>query len=547
MKVINRFFFVLALLTCIFSDVRAELRFDDYRYVLNGDSVFQIPYKVERTGFYVYYYDVPDCEQYLYENYGMVKIFVEKELLLDSVFSILGAPARTKSDVSICQATFAVAPERYEEIWDALRQDAQYIYSVQTIRIANERSGLCDRMSDKLYAYVKDEDDDGIDRIMHVADSLNLRYIGSNPYNLRGFYEFEATGQSMYDATTCANIIYEATGIYAQPTDFCGLRRSPSGVFMSDNVKYQTLSDSTCMVLSDYYSGRVDIPEKVVYRYREYKVTSIERMAFACCENLESVSLPSSLISIGEYAFSGSAIKSLYLPSELTSLSVMMLCLCESLESIVIPDGVRILPKSIFHSCSGLTCVILPSGLKSIGSGAFIGCESLASIHLPEGLKTIGDCAFYSCAGLTFVSIPEGVDSIGVHAFYCCTSLSKVVIPQSLTIIGNGAFDGDESLTDVVNLSPKPQKIDDSYYDTFPSRFHATLHVPAGCAEAYRSAEVWCDFANIVEDAATSVNRISADDGLPGDAPWFDLTGRRVDNPASGIYISNGRKVLHGG
>ena len=57
MKVINRFFFVFALLAFIFSDVRAELRFDDYRYqkYTSEDSiVHKIRMEVDKSAFYVY-------------------------------------------------------------------------------------------------------------------------------------------------------------------------------------------------------------------------------------------------------------------------------------------------------------------------------------------------------------------------------------------------------------------------------------------------------------------------------------------------------------
>lgn len=557
MKVINRFFFVLALLAFIFSDVRAELRFDDYRYqkYTSEDSiVHKIRMEVDKSAFYVYYYDIPCCEQYLYEKYGIVNFYWQRMLgfwngnqwVYFSASQRAGS-AGVKSDVPILEAAFSVNPEHYEEVWEALRQDSLHIYSVQTVRM--KQNGSYRGMKNRLYAHTTIESER--DRVMHIADSLNLFYVGLT-FGLSGYYEFEATSQSMYDACTCANVIYEETGIYTQPSSWQNLPHSSAGVyFMADGLKYLVTSDSTCMLISAaYYSGSIYIPEKVEYGSREYTVSAIEDKAFACCDSLTSVSLPSSLISIGNFAFfSCSALKSLSLPPALTSLGRWAFFGCESIESsISIPDGVDTIPEEAFGRCRSLKEVILPTNLEYIGDAAFRECESLSSIILPEGLETIGSSAFTDCKSLTYVAITEGVDTICVLTFAGCVSLSKVILPQSMSFIENGAFCDDDSLTDVVNLSPKPQKIiDDSYYDTFPSRFHATLHVPAGCAEAYRSAEVWCDFANIVEDAATSVNRISADDGLPGDAPWFDLTGRRVDNPASGIYISNGRKVLHGG
>ena len=542
MRTIIRIVSIIAVMSCISFEAKAEYRFDEYRYsIYVGDTVSKVPLRIDRTTFSVFYYDTPDFEQYLYEKYGMVKVYNFKEFVIDygGMHFIVSAPARTKSSVSLLSAAFSVAPERYEEIWDALRKDS-LIYTVEPV--IKTGSSSCTRMDRRLYVKATEECD--VERVMNIADSLNLTFVGR--LNYVGYIEFEATSQSMYAALTCANIIYEETGLYAEPTYSATIPYSGAGVFIADGVKFKAFSDSTtmvfggglihkghtvlcpastCMVLSGYYNGSVDIPEKIVYRSSEYAVTTIEEKAFALSRDLTSVSLPSSLTYMGWGAFFG----------------------CESLESVVIPGSVGIIPDYSFWGCKSLKSVILTSGMNSVGPCAFGLCDSLSSVILPEGLKTIGAKAFVDCKNLTYIAIPEGVDSIAVASFAGCVSLSKVILPQSLRVIECGAFSDDDSLTDVINLSSKPQIIDnDPYYDTFPSRFHATLHVPEGCAEAYRSAEIWRDFANIVEDAATSVNQVAADDGHSGDTPWFDLSGRRVDSPAPGIYIRGGRKVRLG-
>ena len=538
MRTFIRIVSIIAVMSCVSFEAKAEYRFDEYRYKLVDDTVSQVPLRIDRTTFNVFYYETPNFEQYLYGKYGMVKVFEAKVIYYGDVQIVAGAPAGTTSSVSLLSAAFSVEPECYEEIWDALREDT-LIYSVQPV--IKSDSSSCIRMNKCLSVKAPEECD--VERVMNIADSLNLVYVRRYYGDI---YEFEATSQSMYVALTCANIIYEETGLYAEPIFSTTIPYSGEGVLMADGVKYKAFSDSTymvfgeglthegrtilcpastCMVLSGYYSGSVDIPEKIVYNSSEYAVTTIEEKAFALSKDLTSVLLPSSLTSMGFGAFFG----------------------CESLESVVIPGSVSIIPNAGFSGCKSLISVTMLSGLKSIGPGAFSQCESLSSIILPEGLKSIGQSAFAECKSLTCVAIPEGVDTIPMVAFAGCMSLSKVILPQSLRMIEFGAFCDDDSLTDVVNLSSEPQMIDDNpYYNTFPSRFHATLHVPEGCAEAYRSAEIWRDFANIVEDAATSVNQVAADDGHSGDTPWFDLSGRRVDSPSSGIYIRGGHKVLLG-
>ena len=51
------------------------------------------------------------------------------------------------------------------------------------------------------------------------------------------------------------------------------------------------------------YTGNVAIPESVFYNGTTYNVTSIDTEAFAYCKGLISVTIPSSIKSIGNRAF----------------------------------------------------------------------------------------------------------------------------------------------------------------------------------------------------------------------------------------------------
>ena len=51
------------------------------------------------------------------------------------------------------------------------------------------------------------------------------------------------------------------------------------------------------------YSGSVVIPKEVTYNKETLKVTSIGEGAFYDCSSLESVTIPNSVTSIGDYAF----------------------------------------------------------------------------------------------------------------------------------------------------------------------------------------------------------------------------------------------------
>ena len=73
---------------------------------------------------------------------------------------------------------------------------------------------------------------------------------------------------------------------------------------------------------------------------------------------------------------------------------------CRSLDSITLPSTVIDIGNDAFNGCSNLREVILNDGLKKIGEQAFYNCSSLESIKLPSTLVEIGSDAFESCSDL---------------------------------------------------------------------------------------------------------------------------------------------------
>ena len=111
MRTIIRIVSIIAVMSCISFEAKAEYRFDEYRYsIYVGDTVSKVPLRIDRTTFSVFYYDTPDFEQYLYEKYGMVKVFEAKVIYYGDVQIVAGAPAGTTSSVSLLSAAFFSCP-----------------------------------------------------------------------------------------------------------------------------------------------------------------------------------------------------------------------------------------------------------------------------------------------------------------------------------------------------------------------------------------------------------------------------------------------------
>jgi hypothetical protein len=179
-------------------------------------------------------------------------------------------------------------------------------------------------------------------------------------------------------------------------------------------------------------------------------VTSIGEYAFAWCSRLTNVTIPSSVISIRNRVFNGcSSLTSVTIPSSVRSIGDDAFGLCESLTNITIPSSVRSIGRAAFMYCRSLTSVTIPSSVTSIGGSAFQDCRSLISVTIPSSVTSIGDYAFSGCSSLTSVTIPSSVTTIVRYAFSGCSSLTSITIPSSVRTIGEYAFRGCSSLTSV--------------------------------------------------------------------------------------------------
>ena len=194
-------------------------------------------------------------------------------------------------------------------------------------------------------------------------------------------------------------------------------------------------------------------------------VTSIGDWAFSGCSSLSKIVIPSCVTSIGNGAFSDCcSLSKIVIPSSVTSLGNRAFEDCSSLSNIVIPSSVTSIGNDAFSKCSSLSKIVIPSSVTSIGDSAFLGCSSLSKIVIPSCVIKIGNGAFYSCRSLSEIVIPSSVTSIDYGAFSDCSSLSKIVIPSSVTSIGEMAFMDCDSLSEIVIPSSVTSIGDSAFY-----------------------------------------------------------------------------------
>lgn len=117
-------------------------------------------------------------------------------------------------------------------------------------------------------------------------------------------------------------------------------------------------------------------------------ITRIPNCAFYRFTNLQSVTLPSTLKSIGTHAFFKCAFSELELPDELEEIGPCAFSHCQQLTSCEIPGSVRIL-EYVFEECISLQSLYLNEGTEVLKEGCLFGCDSLKTLTVPASVTSV--------------------------------------------------------------------------------------------------------------------------------------------------------------
>ena len=137
--------------------------------------------------------------------------------------------------------------------------------------------------------------------------------------------------------------------------------------------------NATVIGRADDTMRNINIPSTVNIGGTDYSVKSIGARAFYDI-SLDTVTVANGVETIEEYAFYDSdGINILTLPSTLKSIGKYAFVYAY-ITSLVLPEGLTSIGENAFRSCHRLTKVELPSSLTSIGSGTFTNCENIATV-----------------------------------------------------------------------------------------------------------------------------------------------------------------------
>lgn len=296
-----------------------------------------------------------------------------------------------------------------------------------------------------------------VDSQGEAVDRLALSVLGHDAA-YQDYYETDDDGNYIFSLPLARTEISQE--IYGYVTPLGETFYAPKEADIAD------LLEISVEFVTDYYvpqslkkivflSGGENI-ERTVRAYAFMNLTSLEEVefaegieyiaqgAFSGCVNLgknAALTLPSTLLSIGERAFYGNG--SLYAIAHQAGAALRYIgkeaFALSGLRSFDFPQAVLMVGENAFYGCAQLATVQFrpaSEGELILASGAFADCQSLTNVDLPDRLVALGDMVFADNGSLSSVII--GQDSqlreIGQDAFINCYSLTVITLPPMLNL-----------------------------------------------------------------------------------------------------------------
>ena len=236
--------------------------------------------------------------------------------------------------------------------------------------------------------------------------------------------------------------------------------------FVHNNIYYNIISSTdkevevtfkTRYSATDTYTGDITIPESVTYDNTTYKVTRIGECAFCWGCKVEKISLPSTIKTLSQGAFSRCNLLTSVTTrgnSNIESLGSSTFFECIELQNV--PDFSKVtgtIHNDVFYNCYKLESVNFSSKITEIKDRTFYKCSSLKNAGDLSCLSSVGEWAFLGCSNLKFNTNLSKITHIGSSAFGGCEQLERIDLSNVKTFViksnTSSAFAGCTSLKTV--------------------------------------------------------------------------------------------------
>ena len=278
--------------------------------------------------------------------------------------------------------------------------------------------------------------------------------------------------------------------------------------------------------------------------------------AFFDCEYVGgNVHLPSTIKSIGMYAFFATKITNINLPEGLDTIEDRAFQTCLYLKEAIIPNSCQLFGTRHFMFDGALEKLHLPEGLDRIPEKMLWGCLNLRDINIPASVRKIEPWSMVYNYNVRSLELPEGLDVIQEGALYGLHGLETIVFPSTLKELGNSSCFDWHSIQHIYCKAQIPPSCGNAVFGPnesepeFNTPSDIPVYVPKGTADLYRNAVGWNYFTNFIEtdDFPTSVESTLATSSIEVYGHNGTLVIKSQGSPASyAIYSISGKLINYG-
>ncbi len=262
--------------------------------------------------------------------------------------------------------------------------------------------------------------------------------------------------------------------------------------------------------------------------FSKCKLSDIDEGAFTLCYGLKSVKLSNTPIKIGDLTwYENKALTNVDLGGA-TYLGDLVFSRCSSLENVVIPASVSYLGCTIFSECSAFKSVtVAPESTYFTAVDNVIFSKDMATIvtypevlpateyTVPASVKTIYFGCFMDCVNLISINTGDNTEVIEGSAFSRCSELTTLTFGPKLKDIGNGATLNCNALKLVYMYPTTPPVYKENNKFPYNMNSKGTLYVPKGTLATYQAATPWNSVKDIQEMEGSGINDLVSDNGNP--------------------------------
>lgn len=251
----------------------------------------------------------------------------------------------------------------------------------------------------------------------------------------------------VYFTSSQYNGSYYSDGLFA----YCPLQE----VYIGRNIFYVNRSSSWSFDQYPEYYGYSAFYNQSSLAKVTISSTVTKIPAYLCYKlsELKTVMVGESLVSVGSHTFDGCNIQAISLPSSVETIGDYAFQNNTNMKSANLGTSVKTIGDNAFSGCVNLTDVHLGNALSSIGNYSFqnVGTEATSSVKFdfPTTLTSIGNYAFQN-SGLPCVLNLDNIKKIGIYCFSQAKNLSSAVIGGNCQSLPKGVFSNCSNLKNIL-------------------------------------------------------------------------------------------------